>query len=145
MSWLTDLHAIIAAFEASDATQLELHLPPFRVSLRRRPDAIAAPPPRLPETQPDHTGLHVVRSPLTGVWYDAPSPGAPPYVRVGDRIEAGSTVGLIETMKVFNEVTADTAGIVRQIFVRRGELVPAQAPLLLLEPVDSIATAAVDV
>jgi acetyl-CoA carboxylase biotin carboxyl carrier protein len=55
-------------------------------------------------------------------------------VRVGDTIEVGFVIGLVETMKVFNEVTADVAGVVRQILVHRGELITSNAPILLLEP-----------
>jgi acetyl-CoA carboxylase biotin carboxyl carrier protein len=71
---------------------------------------------------------------LTGIWYDAPAPGAPPYVQVGDTVNEGFVIGLVETMKVFNEVTSTLTGIVRQILVRRGELVMADAPLLTVEP-----------
>jgi acetyl-CoA carboxylase biotin carboxyl carrier protein len=53
---------------------------------------------------------------------------------VGDPVEVGMIVGLIETMKVFNEVTSDAAGVVRQVLAHRGDLVTAQAPLLALEP-----------
>jgi acetyl-CoA carboxylase biotin carboxyl carrier protein len=79
-----------------------------------------------------------VRCPLTGVWYEAPSPGAPPYVSVGDQVEIGTTIGVIETMKVFNEVTSDAAGIIRQVLVHNRDLVAAHAPLLALEPSDSL-------
>ncbi len=133
-SWLGALREIIAAFEASDATELELRTPPLRIALRRQPGGLPVLP-ALPEAGPeDPTGLHLIRCPLTGVWYDAPSPGAQPYVSIGDLIEVGTTIGLIETMKVFNEVTSDIAGVVRQIMVHRGDLVIAHTPLLAVEP-----------
>jgi acetyl-CoA carboxylase biotin carboxyl carrier protein len=75
-----------------------------------------------------------VRCPLTGVWYDAPAPGAAPFVRAGDFVTIGAVIGLLETMKVFNEVHADVAGIVRQVLAHRGELVMAHAPLITVEP-----------
>jgi acetyl-CoA carboxylase biotin carboxyl carrier protein len=136
--WLGDLRAIISAFEASDFTELELRAPPLRIALRRNPSVVTALPILPAEESADPDGLHVVRCPLTGVWYDAPSPGAPPYVSVGDPVEVGMTVGLIETMKVFNEVTADAAGIVRQVLVHRGDLVTAHAALLTLEPTKEV-------
>jgi acetyl-CoA carboxylase biotin carboxyl carrier protein len=80
---------------------------------------------------------HLVRCPLTGIWYDAPSPGAPPYVRVGDQIDVGSTVGLVETMKIFNEVTSDTAGRVSQILVHKGDLVQASVPVLAIDTTEA--------
>jgi biotin carboxyl carrier protein len=139
-SWLADLRAIIAAFEASDATELELRTPPLRIALRRKAGFVPVPAPAASlDTSLD--GLHLVRCPLTGVWYDAPSPGAPPYVSIGDPVEVGMIVGLIETMKVFNEVTSDAAGVVRQFLAHRGELVTAQAPLLALEPSEELAAA----
>jgi biotin carboxyl carrier protein len=133
--WMDALREIIAAFEASDATELELRTPPLRIALRRKPGILPTLPAALDVDADAHlAGLHVVHCPLTGVWYDAPSPGAPPYVNVGDPIEVGMTVGLVETMKVFNEVTSDVAGVVRQILAHRGDLVAAHAPLLAVEP-----------
>ncbi len=140
MGWMDALREIIAAFEASDATELELRTPPLRIALRRKPGVLPALPIRLDgDAEEDPAGLHLVRCPLTGVWYDAPSPGAPPYVNVGDPIEVGTTVGLVETMKVFNEVTSDIAGIVRQVLAQRGDLVTAHAPLLAIEPGEPLA------
>jgi acetyl-CoA carboxylase biotin carboxyl carrier protein len=84
----------------------------------------------------------MLRCPLTGIWYDAPSPGASPFVAVGDAVEIGTTVGLIETMKVFNEVGSDLSGVVREILVRRGDLVAAHAPIMVIEPVAADAASA---
>jgi biotin carboxyl carrier protein len=83
---------------------------------------------------------HLLRSPLTGIWYDSSAPGAAPYVTVGDSVVVGMTVGLIETMKVFNEVAAEESGVVRQVFVSRGVLVMAHDPLLAIEPATQAAT-----
>jgi acetyl-CoA carboxylase biotin carboxyl carrier protein len=137
-AWIENLREIIAAFEASDATELELRAPPLRIALRRNPSTTVATSALSTREAADAEveGLYLLRCPLTGVWYDAPSPGEPPYVRVGDPVEVGMTVGLIETMKVFNEVTTDTAGIVRQILVHKGDLIAAHAPLLAIEPSD---------
>jgi len=123
---------VVAAVEASDVRELELRTPGLRIMLRRSGPLPVDAVPLAPAAADD---LPAVRSPLTGIWYDAPAPGAPPYVRVGDTIDVGFVIGLVETMKVFNEVTSDLAGVVRQIFVRRGELVMTNAPLLILEPV----------
>ena len=67
-------------------------------------------------------GMRFVTAPLTGVWYAAPSPGARSYVQDGDEIGAGAVVGLIEAMKLFNEIKSDVAGRVTRIWWRgRGE------------------------
>ena len=79
-------------------------------------------------------GMRFVTAPLTGVWYAAPSPGARPYVQVGDEIGAGAVVGLIEAMKLFNEIKSDVAGKVVRILVERGTLVKRQQPLVEIDP-----------
>ncbi|BCM88176.1 biotin carboxyl carrier protein of acetyl-CoA carboxylase [Abditibacteriota bacterium] len=73
-----------------------------------------------------------VESPMVGVFYRSPSPADPPFVEVGDRVEAGQTIGLVEAMKVFNEITAESGGIVAKINVESGQLVETGAPLLML-------------
>jgi acetyl-CoA carboxylase biotin carboxyl carrier protein len=126
---------VVAAVEASDIRELELRAAGLHIRLRRTgllPSLAQSRP--LADDRDADEDLPAVRSPLTGIWYDAPAPGAPPYVRVGDTIEVGFVIGLVETMKVFNEVTADVAGVVRQILVHRGELITSNAPILLLEP-----------
>lgn len=64
-----------------------------------------------------------VASPMMGIFYMASSPGAPPFVREGDSVIAGQVVGLIEAMKVFNEITATTSGTVEKIAAANGQLV----------------------
>jgi acetyl-CoA carboxylase biotin carboxyl carrier protein len=79
-------------------------------------------------------GMRFVTAPLTGVWYAAPSPGARPYVQDGDEIGIGAVVGLIEAMKLFNEIKSDVAGKVTRILVERGTLVKRQQPLVEVDP-----------
>jgi acetyl-CoA carboxylase biotin carboxyl carrier protein len=79
-------------------------------------------------------GMRFVTAPLTGVWYAAPSPGARPYVQEGDEIGAGAVVGLIEAMKLFNEIKSDVAGKVVRVLVERGTLVKRQQPLVEIDP-----------
>jgi acetyl-CoA carboxylase biotin carboxyl carrier protein len=75
-----------------------------------------------------------VKAPLTGLWYGAPSPGATPYVRVGDHVSVGQIVGLIEAMKLFNEIKSDLAGRVVRVCVDNGALVKAKQPVIEVEP-----------
>lgn len=77
--------------------------------------------------------LTPIVSPMVGVFYRAPSPDDPVFVEVGDRVERGQTIGLIEAMKVFNEVTAEASGVVAQISTENGQLVETGQPLLLLK------------
>ena len=65
----------------------------------------------------------VVRSPMVGVFYAAPAENAEPYVAIGDRIEQGSTLCIIEAMKLMNEITAEQSGVITEICVTNGQVV----------------------
>jgi biotin carboxyl carrier protein len=78
--------------------------------------------------------MRFVSAPLTGVWYSAPSPGARPYVHEGDEIGVGSVIGLIEAMKLFNEIKSDVGGRVTRAMIETGTLVKRQQPLLEVDP-----------
>jgi acetyl-CoA carboxylase biotin carboxyl carrier protein len=79
-------------------------------------------------------GTRFVSAPLTGVWYTAPSPGARPYVAAGGEVASGQVVGLIEAMKLFNEIKSDVAGTVTRVLAETGTLVKRQQPLLEVDP-----------
>lgn len=76
-----------------------------------------------------------VSSPMVGTFYRAPAPDADPFVRVGDRVEKGDVVCIIEAMKVMNEIEAEVSGIVREILVENAQPVEFGQPLLLVETV----------
>ena len=78
--------------------------------------------------------MHFVTAPLTGVWYAAPSPGARPYVSEGDEVAAGQVLGLIEAMKLFNEIKSDATGTVTRMLVESGTLVKRKQPILEIDP-----------
>lgn len=71
-----------------------------------------------------------VLAPLTGLFYSSPSPGAEPYVREGGQVAVGQVIGLIEAMKLFNEIKSDIAGRVVRMCVESGALVKARQPLI---------------
>ncbi|MGB6331081.1 MAG: acetyl-CoA carboxylase biotin carboxyl carrier protein [Candidatus Sulfotelmatobacter sp.] len=73
----------------------------------RESSGAVAPPPSAPEPQED---LHIVKSPIVGTLYEAPSPGAPPFVKVGDMVEVGQVLCIVEAMKLLNEIESDVAG-----------------------------------
>jgi acetyl-CoA carboxylase biotin carboxyl carrier protein len=79
-------------------------------------------------------GAHAIIAPLTGVYYRSPSPGAEPYVREGGQVNAGQVIGLIEAMKLFNEIKSDVTGIVRHITAGDGDLVKARQALIEVDP-----------
>jgi len=77
---------------------------------------------------------HQVLAPLTGIYYGSPSPGAAPYVRVGAEVNEGQVVGLIEAMKLFNEIKSDVRGRVVRIVAENGALIKARQPLIEVMP-----------
>ena len=79
-------------------------------------------------------GSHAVVAPLTGVYYRSPSPGAEAYVREGGQVNAGQVIGLIEAMKLFNEIKSDVSGTVRHIAAGDGDLVKARQTLIEVDP-----------
>ncbi len=79
-------------------------------------------------------GAHAVVAPLTGVYYRSPSPDAEPYVREGGQVNAGQVIGLIEAMKLFNEIKSDVTGTVKHIGPGDGDLVKAKQTLIEVDP-----------
>jgi biotin carboxyl carrier protein len=74
-----------------------------------------------------------ISAPIMGVFYRSPAPGEPPFVEVGDTVDAGQPVGMIEAMKVFSEVLAEQGGRVRRVVAENGALVQPGDPLIELE------------
>ncbi|CAM2152365.1 MULTISPECIES: acetyl-CoA carboxylase biotin carboxyl carrier protein [Paraburkholderia] len=75
---------------------------------------------------------HVVTSPMVGTFYRAPSPGADPFVQVGDTVKEGQTLCIIEAMKLLNEIESDVAGVVKEILVENGQAVEYGQPLFVV-------------
>jgi acetyl-CoA carboxylase biotin carboxyl carrier protein len=75
-----------------------------------------------------------VKAPLTGIWYGSPAPGSAPFVEVGREVAVGQVIGLIEAMKLFNEIKSDLAGRVVRVVPESGALVKAKQPLIEVEP-----------
>ena len=146
---------LIELLEASDVAEIEIHEGEESVRISRTGTlpaqflaapqfaAAAAPPPSPSEAaaQPaaeeeskarQLTG-HVVRSPMVGSFYRAPSPGAKPFVDVGQSVAVGDTLCIIEAMKILNQIEADKAGTVTQILVENGQPVEYNEPLFVIE------------
>ncbi len=140
---------LAAVLDRSDLSELEVQVGGTGLVLRKPvaiappvvapagPAAPAAPPAAPPagaEAGASGPTRPTVRAPLTGIWYAAPSPGSAPYVTVGGELAAGQVVGLIEAMKLFNEIKSDVAGRVVKIHPEPGTLVKAKQPLIEVEP-----------
>ena len=110
------------------------------------PAPIAAAPAAIPATAPaatadsapaeetlDHDEYATVASPMVGTFYRASSPGAKPFVEVGDTVSNGDTLCIIEAMKILNQIEADTSGKVTRILVDNGQPVEYNQPLFMIE------------
>ena len=95
------------------------------------PGAPTAAPPA-PAAPPQPTG-HSLKSPMVGTFYRAPSPGAPPFVEVGQAVSKGQTLCIIEAMKLLNEIESDVSGTVKAILVENGQPVEYGQALFLIE------------
>jgi acetyl-CoA carboxylase biotin carboxyl carrier protein len=75
---------------------------------------------------------HVITAPMIGTYYASPSPGEDPFVQIGDEVEVGQVIGIIEAMKIMNEIIADRAGVVDEILVDNAQAVEYGSPLVRL-------------
>ena len=115
---------------------------PFR-AVHSVPEIVVAQPATSSAAVPDSAGsapepidenLHVIKSPIVGTFYSSPTPGADPFVRTGDRVDAGRVLCIIEAMKLMNEIEADVAGEVMRVFVENGQPVEYGEPLFAIHP-----------
>lgn len=146
---------LIELLESSQLTELEIHEGEETVRLSRVqnaapvthyiPQAAAAPPPP-PAAAPtpsqaaeptaseaQHPAGHEVRSPMVGTFYSASSPDAPPFVKVGQSVQVGDTLCIIEAMKMFNQIEADKSGTVAAILVEDGQPVEFDQSLFIIQ------------
>ena len=93
--------------------------------------ALPAPSPAVPATDPN-AGLHLVKSPMVGTFFGSPSPGAAPFVSPGDRVAKGQVIGIVEAMKLMNEIESDEAGEVVKCLVTNGQPIEYGQPLFTM-------------
>jgi acetyl-CoA carboxylase biotin carboxyl carrier protein len=82
----------------------------------------------------EEDGLHIIKSPIVGTFYEASAPGAEPYAKVGDQVESGQVVCIVEAMKLMNEIESDVAGEVVKRMVSSGQPVEYGQPLFAIRP-----------
>ena len=95
--------------------------------------AAPAPSPSKPSAAPEEE-LHMVRSPIVGTFYEAPSPGAPPFVKPGDTVEEGQVLCIVEAMKLLNEIESDVAGEIVKKLVTNGQPIEYGQELFAIRP-----------
>ena len=79
-------------------------------------------------------GLHTVKSPIVGTFYEAPSPGAPPFVKIGDTVELGQVLCIVEAMKLLNEIESDVAGEIVKKLANNGQPIEYGQELFVVRP-----------
>ena len=146
---LRKLKTLIELVESSGIGELEIQEGEERVRITRAVGHGAAPaafsavyaaaPAGTPATAPAEaipapveSEGHLVKSPMVGTFYRAASPGAKPFIEVGDSVEVGDTLCIIEAMKLMNEIEADKAGVVKQVLAENGQAVEYGQPLVVI-------------
>ena len=137
--WLDAVRQVVDAVRRTDVTDLEVGNDTFAVRLKREPThvvRVSAGDDRAGENGAleDDGRFHRVVAPFTGVFYRSPTPSAGAYVDQGDWVDVDAVVGLIETMKIFNEIKVDVAGRIARFTADNGALVQTGDPLALIEP-----------
>jgi acetyl-CoA carboxylase biotin carboxyl carrier protein len=149
-SLLALIDQLAGLLDRTELTELEVQVGSTGLVLRK-PSAIApvsppivqvpaaasggdAPASSAPATLTTATDRPAVMAPLSGIWYGAPAPGSAPYVSLGGEVAVGQVIGLIEAMKLFNEIKSDKAGRVVRIHAEDGKLVRAKQPLIEVDP-----------
>lgn len=123
---MDEIKELMDLLREKEILEFELERDGERIRIRRGPESSAAaqPAPAREEPPPaaaadDSTTM--VEAPIIGTFYEGPSPDAAPFVQVGDRVEPGQVLCIIEAMKLMNEIEADTAGVVVKRFVSNGQ------------------------
>ena len=116
--------AVAAGFDASQLARLMASAAAPAPVAAAAPAAAAAPP---------EVALHKVKSPIVGTFYESPSPGSAPFVKVGDVVEGGQVLCIVEAMKLMNEIEADASGEIVKIYVKTGQPVEYGQPLFAIK------------
>jgi len=145
---IDEIRELLVLFNESGVGELEIEREGVRIRIRKAgqtPEYVvspqntpqqetAAPPAAAPAAGEADSGQILVKSPIVGTYYDAPSPGAAPFVTVGDAVEPGQVLCIIESMKLMNEIEAETAGVVAAKLVENGRPVEYGEALFAIRP-----------
>ena len=145
-----EIKELIQIFNESGVAEMEVQRGENRLRLRRGPTAQelvvpmaahapapaphatpAVPPAKPSAPEPNHT---IVKSPIVGTYYDSPSPDAPPFVKIGDSVEPGQVLCIIESMKLMNEIEAEIAGTIVHKLAENGRPVEYGEALFAVRP-----------
>jgi acetyl-CoA carboxylase biotin carboxyl carrier protein len=149
------IRRLVKLVETSGISELEIEEKDFRVYISKYPQSAPGPagynlttvqqPPAVLHSAPQVVAtaegkplelsekLHEIKSPIVGTFYRSPAPDADSYVKVGDRVEVGAVLCIVEAMKLMNEIESDTSGIVAKILIENGKPVEYGQPLFLIK------------
>jgi len=158
---LNELRELVEFLKANDIAEFELEREDVKVALKfasaivqpaaqitygapvaaAAPAPLAAQPAAAPSAAPaaaaapadDTAGAHIVKSPIVGTFYAAPSPDAEPFAKVGDTVSKGKVLCIVEAMKLMNEIEADASGEIVKVFVETGQPVEYGQPLFAIK------------
>lgn len=144
------IRKLLELIEASSVAEIEIRtgeelVRVTRITATTQATALAQLPPQAPTPPPPTSAVteevkaeepiqgHIVRSPMVGTFYRASAPGAKPFVEVGQHVDVGDVLCIIEAMKILNQIEADKSGVVTKILVENGEPVEYNQPLFVIE------------
>ncbi len=110
-----------AALYASAPSPVASHFPPA--------SSVLAPATHAAPAEAAEEDLYLVKSPIVGTYYESPSPGSPPFIKIGDHVTQGQVLCIVEAMKLMNEIESDVAGEVVKVLVSNGQPVEYGQPL----------------
>ncbi len=145
-----EIKELISIFDESDLTKLKINDKEFSITLEKGTLVTAvstSAPAAVPATEPAQTAVSVnaaseavsesnaitIDSPMVGTFYVAPSPGAPAFVKAGDKVSKGQTIGIVEAMKIMNEIEAEFDCVIKKRLVEDGQPVEYGTPLFEVE------------
>jgi acetyl-CoA carboxylase biotin carboxyl carrier protein len=126
------IESYIELFKASGLSSLSIKTADLEISMSAGsvPSFVPAPAVAAQALAPKPSSDDIVKAPLVGIFYSAPGPGEPPFVRTSQKVKKGDPIGIIEAMKVMNEIVATKDGLVKTIFVKDKDYVEYNQPLI---------------
>lgn len=143
---IESVRELIAMMSKGGISELDLTTGDVSIRLRGQSATVAAPAASHHSAPVGHAAAagqdepegNVITSPMIGTFYSAPSPGEAPFVKIGDEVEMGQVIGIIEAMKIMNEITADHAGVIVEALVQNAQPVEYGSPLFRVVPADDL-------
>ena len=132
-AWMKEAKDLVRSLEGTAASRVRVAIGALQIEVERNATVIAAGGVHVAPAAAAAPGVMPVVAPLVGVFYRQQSPGQKAFVEVGDTVERGQTLCIIEAMKVMNEVTSDYRGVVKEILVENGEAVQFEQALFQID------------